>query len=120
MVMMGVRDQHAVDVHHLGEVDRRHATLDVKEPAAQERVGEDANAVELDQDGRMPDVGESRDGLPQPAAERASGPAGSSSSMRVVAITRATIMYCPITIRSSTTSRAESNCDSCSSVPSEA
>jgi hypothetical protein len=52
VVVMGVRDEHRVDVAETRRVDRLHATQ-VCYPSSQERVGQDSQAVKLEKDGRV-------------------------------------------------------------------
>ena len=54
MVVMQVRDQDGVDVgRHLGRLP---VAAQVSHPRAEHRVGQEADAAELDQDGGVPDV----------------------------------------------------------------
>jgi len=57
MVVVAVRDQHDVDVDVLEKV--RHGVavpMEQAEPILEQRVGENADAIHLDQDGRVPEV----------------------------------------------------------------
>ena len=56
MVVMQVRDEHRVDsCRHLGG---RAVAAQMRHPAAQNRIGEKPRAANLDEDGRVADVGD--------------------------------------------------------------
>jgi hypothetical protein len=54
MVVVQVRDQHRVDVGGEASVERRRLAAQVSDSPAQERIGEQADPVQLDQDAGMP------------------------------------------------------------------
>ena len=58
MIAMEVREHHRVELCESRTVDLARAGAQRPGPVAQERVGEDANAVQLDQDGGVPDARE--------------------------------------------------------------
>ena len=55
MVAVEMREQNGVQVAQRLGRRRRHATAQVRHPVAQQRVGEQAHAVEIDQNGAVPD-----------------------------------------------------------------
>ena len=57
VVVMGVRDEHRVDLAESRRVDRLHATQ-VCHASSQERVGQEADAVKLEKDGRVSNPGQ--------------------------------------------------------------
>lgn len=58
VVEMGVRDEDAVERAERGEVDGAALPAQVGDAAAKDGVGEQPGAVELDEDGRVADVGD--------------------------------------------------------------
>ena len=59
---MGVRQQHGIDPAQRRSRDRAHAP-EVKDARAEHRIGDQPDAVEVDDDGRVPNV---RHGEPHP------------------------------------------------------
>jgi hypothetical protein len=57
VVVMGVRNEHRVDLADNRRVDRLHATQ-VCHASSQERVGQETDAVELEKDGRVSNPGQ--------------------------------------------------------------
>ena len=55
MVVVGVRDEHRVEIAQLIYVDRARAP-EKCDPLSEQRVGEQPHSVEIDEDRRMTDV----------------------------------------------------------------
>ena len=55
MVVVDVRDQHGVDAPQRRRVDLPHAAQ-VRDAGAEQRVGQQPHAGQVDADGRVPDV----------------------------------------------------------------
>jgi len=53
---MAVRHEHGVDPAGIG--GRRAGSEQVRDPAPQQGIGQEPDAVELDEDGRVPEVGD--------------------------------------------------------------
>ncbi len=59
MVVVQVRDQHRVDAAKRCRIDLRGAA-EVRDPVAQQRIGEQLHAREIDEDRPVPDVFDAR------------------------------------------------------------
>jgi len=89
VVAVGVRDEDRVRVSQRLEVDRR-SPKQVQHPATKQRVGQQPDAVELDQDRGVPDVTdcghcEGPGGRPRLSMTRSSSIKGDGQSVRLVA-----------------------------------
>ena len=69
MVRVAVRDQDTVDRPERGGIRRRPESAQRAEPSAEDGIGQEADAVEFDQDRRVAEVGQAQ-GAPHDARHR--------------------------------------------------